>query len=151
MSKNGPKGTVTWLLSSLTLLAILNVLNAIIQLNLNGGNFITYFKVFNMALGGLNTEAYFWTSLIITFMLFAATLSAVYRGLPVDPQVLQRIAKIEENITVNSNMIENTQIGFFRRLEENEKTNDEVFRKLNINLENVKKEVSDNLAKQKKA
>jgi hypothetical protein len=48
-------------------------------------------------------------------------------------------------------MLENTQIGFFRKLEDNEKANDEIFRKLNINLEDMKKEASDNLEKQKKA
>jgi hypothetical protein len=48
-------------------------------------------------------------------------------------------------------MIENTQIGFFRWLEENEKANEEVFRKVNISLEDMKKENSDSLTVQKNA
>jgi len=151
MSKNGRKGTATWLLGFFTLLAILNVLNATIQLNLNGSSSTTYFTVFNMTLGSLNVEAYFWISLIITFMLFGVTSLAIYRGLPADPQVLQRIAKVEENLAVNSNMIENTQIGFFRKLEESEKANEEVFRKINLGFEDMRKEASDNLTNQKKA
>jgi len=151
MSKNGRKGTATWLLGFLTLLAVLNVVNAIFQLNLNGNSSTTYFTVFNTTLGAINAEAYFWASLIMTFVLFGATSLAIYRGLPADPQMLERIAKVEEKLAVNSNMIENTQIGFFRKLEENEKVNEEVSRKINLSFEDMRKEASENLAKQKKA
>jgi len=151
MSSNGRRGTITWLLGFLALLAIFNVFNAMIQLNLNGSGSTAYFVVFNVALGSLNVEAYFWTSFIMAFVLFGALSFSIYRGLPADPKMLQRIAKVEENLALNSNMLENTQIGFFRRLEENEKANDEIFRKININLEDMKKEASDSLNKQKKA
>jgi len=151
MSKNSYKGTATWLFGFLTLLAVLNVFNSLIQLNLNGNASIAYFRIFNISFGGLNTEAYFWVSFIVAFLLFGLTSFLVYRGLPADPRMLQGIAKIEENLAVNSNMIENTQIGFFRRLEENEKANEEIFRKVNINLDDMKKETSDNLTSQKKA
>ena len=151
MSKNGRKGILTWILGFLTLLAILNVVNAIIQLNLYGGSSTTYFTILNITLGSLNVEAYFFASLMMAFLLFGATSLSIYRGLPADPQVLQRIAKVEENLAVNSNMIENTQIGFFRKLEENEKTSDEVFRKINSSLEEMRKQSSDSLAKQEEA
>jgi len=151
MSRNGRKGTATWLLTFFTLLGILNVFNSVIQLNLNGSDSIAYFRVSSVTLGSLGVEGYFWISLIMTFVLFGVTSLSVYRGLPVDPQVLQRIAKVEENLAVNSNMIENTQIGFFRKLEENEKANEEVFRKINLGVEDMRKEASDNLANQKKA
>jgi len=151
MSKNGRKGTATWLLSFFTLLAVVNVFNATIQLNLNGAASTVFFRVFNADLGGLNAEVYLWASLIVAFLLFGVTSFSVYRGLPVDPQMLQRIGKVEENLATNSNMIENTQIGFFRKLEENQKTNDEVFKKINLGLDDMKKEASDNLATQKAA
>jgi len=134
------------MLGFLTLVAILNLFNAIIQLNLNGNGTTAYFRIFEVTLGSLDIQAYFWISTIITFMVFTATVFSIYRGVPTDPQVLQRIAKVEENLAVNTNMIENTQIGFFRKLEENEKANEETFRKININLEETRKQVSDNLA-----
>jgi len=149
MSKNGRKGTATWLLGFLTLLATLSVFNAVIQLNSNSP--IALFKIFSITLGSLNAEAYFWISIIVAFVLFGATSFSIYRGLPADPQVLQKLAKVEENLTLNSNMLENTQIGFFRKLEENEKANDEIFRKTNTSLEDMKKETGANLAQQKKA
>jgi hypothetical protein len=46
-------------------------------------------------------------------------------------------------------MIENTQIGFFKKLEDSEKLNDEAFHKINSNLEESRKEVADNLTMQK--
>ncbi len=151
MSKNGRKGTATWLLSFFTLLAVVNVFNAIIQLNLNGSASTVYFRVSDATLVSLNAEAYFWLSLTATFLLFGITSFSIYRGLPADPQVLQRIAKVEENLAVNSNMIENTQIGFFRKLEEADKANEDVFRKINLSLEDMKKEASDTLTKQVEA
>jgi len=148
MSTNGKKGAITWLFGFLTLLAIFNVFNAIIQLNNSSAN--ASFQIFGISFGSLNIEAYFWISIISTFVFFGATSLSIYRGLPTEPQVLQRIAKVEENLTLNSNMLENTQIGFFRRLEENEKANDEIFRKVNMSLEDMRKEAFDSLTKQSK-
>jgi len=149
MSTNGKKGTVTWILAFLTFLAILNVFNAIIHLNSNSS--MADLRIFNIALGSLNTEAYLWVSIIATFLLFGATSFSIYRGFPADPHMLQRLVKVEENLAFNANMIENTQIGFFRKLEENEKANDEFFRKITTSLEDVKKDASENSAKQQKA
>lgn len=148
MTKNGRNGAITWILGLLTLVSILNLFNAIIQLNLNGSGTVANFRVFSATLGSLNIEAYFWMSTIVTILLFSATIASIYRGLPIDPQVLQRIAKVEENLAVNSNMLENTQVGFFRRLEENEKMNDDTLRRINLNLQETRKEVSDSLTKQ---
>jgi hypothetical protein len=146
MSSNGKKGAVTWLLGFLTLFSIFNAFNAIIQLN--GSSTTAYFQIFGLTLGSLNVEAYFWISIIATFGLFGATSFSIYLGLPTDPQVFQRLSKVEEILALNSNMLENTQVGFFRRLEENEKAGDEIFRKININMDDMKKENSANLTKQ---
>jgi len=144
-------GALTWVLGLLTLIAALSVFNAIIQLNLYGNSATTYFSVFDATLGSLNVEAYFWISVIIMFLLFTATCFSVYRGLPLEPQILQRMAKVEENLAAHSNMLENTQIGFFRKLEDTEKQNDETFHKISLSLEETRKEVADNLDKQASA
>jgi hypothetical protein len=148
MTKNGRNGAIVWILGLLTLVSILNLFNAIIQLNLYGSGTAVNFSVFSGTLGSLNIEAYFWLSTIVTILLFSVTIASIYRGLPIDPQLLQRIAKVEENLAVNSNMLENTQIGFFRRLEENEKMNDDTLRKINLNMQETTREVSDSLTKQ---
>jgi len=152
MSKNPRKGTATWLLSVFTLLAVVNLINAIIQVNFNGADSPIVFRIFGVWVGGpVNAEVYLLESLIVTLFLFGVTSYTVYRGLPVDPQVLQKIGKVEENLATNSNMIENTQMGFFRKLEESQNANDEVFKRINLGFDSMKKEASDNLAQQKAA
>jgi len=146
---NGKKGTATWLLGFLTLLAVFNVFNAIIKLN--GTDPIANFKILDITLGNLNAETYLWISIILTFMLLGATSFSIYRGLPTDPQVLQRIAKVEENLTLNANMLENTQIGFFKKFEENEKASNEIFHKVNLSFEDMRQETSVSLSKQREA
>jgi hypothetical protein len=135
----------------LTLFASMNVFSALFQLNLNGNGAVTAFTIFNTTLGMVRTETYFWASTIMMLLLFTATCFSIYRGLPLDPSLLQRITKVEETLATNSNMIENTQIGFFKRLEDSEKLNDEAFHKINMNLEETRKEVADNLTKQNEA
>ena len=141
-------GALTWVLGLLTLIAVLSVFNALVQLNLYGNGATTYFGIFDATLGSLNVETYFWMSVIIMFLLFTATCFSIYRGLPLEPQIMQRLAKVEENLATNSNMLENTQIGFFKKLEDTEKTSEESFHKVHQNLEDTKKDVADNLAKQ---
>lgn len=149
MSLKGRKATGTWLFGFFTLLSLLNAFSAIIQLN--SGNTVASFRIFDAQLGSLNVEIYLWISIVTTFVLFGITLLWVYRGLPVDPLVLNRLAKVEESLSVNQNMLENTQIGFFRKLEENEKANEEIFRKTNLSIEDMKKESTENLTQQKTA
>jgi len=144
-------GALTWVLGLLTLIGVLNSFNALIQMNLNGNSATAYFAIFDVTLGSLNVEAYLWTSIIMTFVLFTTTSFSIYRGLPLEPQIMQRIAKVEENLAANSNMLENTQIGFFRKLEDLGKQTDETFQKISSNLQETKKELADNLDKQKNA
>jgi hypothetical protein len=151
MPANGKNGALTWILGLLTLFAVINVFSALFQLNLYGNGAVTAFTIFNTTLGIVKTETYLWASTIMMLLLFTATCFSIYRGLPLDPSLLQRITKMEETLAANSNMSENTQIGFFKKLEDSEKLNDEAFHKINTNLEETRKEVADNLTKQNEA
>ena len=151
MTANRINGALTWILGLLTLIAVLNVFNALVQLNLYGSGSITVFRVLDTTLGNINAEVYFWASAIIALVLFSATSFSIYRGMPVDPQITQRIGKVEESLAANANMLENTQIGFFRKLEDSDKQADETFRKITLNLEATRKEVTEGLTAQKKS
>lgn len=151
MSKNGRRGAAVWALAFLSLLSALNVFNAVLRLTIQGSNSTAEFSLFSIMLGSINTEVYFWVSLILTFVLFGITALIVYRGFPADPEVLDRLEKLESILALNTNMLENTQMGFFRRLEENEKATDEAVRKISLNLEEATKNNRDVLEKQKKA
>ena len=144
-------GALTWVLGLLTLMTVIAAFDAIIQLNLYGNTATTYFNIFNTTLGSLNVEAYFLISLTAMFLLFTATCFSIYRGLPLEPQIMQRIAKLEENLAANSNMLENTQIGFFRKLEDTEKQSHDMFHRISLNLEETRNQVADNLDNQKNA
>ncbi len=139
------------ILGFLALFALINVFNATNQLNLNGYGYISEFRLFNMQFGSLEVEVYLWTSIVLTFLFFSATIYSVYRGLPTDPVVLEKLGKIENDLAVHQNMLENTQIGFFRKLEDNEKANEEYHQKVSLNLEESRKETLANLAEHKKA
>lgn len=148
MSKNGRRGAAVWALALFSLLSALNVFNAVLRLAMQGINSSTEFSLFNIVLGSVNTEVYFWVSIIFTAVLFGITTLIVYRGFPSDPEVLERLAKLESNLKLNTNMLENTQMGFFRRLEENEKATDDAVRRISLNLEEATKDTQDVLKKQ---
>jgi hypothetical protein len=118
-----------------------------LKLTLHGSNSTIEFSLFgSVILSNINTEAYFWVSMILTLVIFGVTVLIIYRGFPVDPEVLERLAKLEEKVTLNANMLENTQVGFFRRFEENEKITDDAVRKISLNLEEATKQSNENLA-----
>jgi len=150
MPRNGRRGAAVWILAFLSLLAALNVFNAVLRLTLQGSSSIIEFSLFGIVLGNLNTEIYFWISIVLTCVLFGVTAFVVYRGFPADPVVLERLAKLEEKLGLNANMLENTQMGFFRRLEENERTTDDAVRKMSLNLEEATKQSNENIAAVKK-
>jgi biopolymer transport protein ExbB/TolQ len=121
-----------------------------VLLTLPGGDFLAEFTIGGLAFGGVNVMIYFLISVIATFMLLGSTVYYVFKGLPADPDMLQRLAKVEASLAMNVSMLENTQMGFFRRLEENEKVADEAFRKARIDLEEVRKETNGALEEQRK-
>jgi len=151
MSNRKAKGTLTLILGLLALFALINVFNATDQLNLYGYGYVSEFRLFNMQLGSLDVEVYLWTSIVLTFLFFSATIYSVYRGLPPDPIVLEKLGKLEGDLAVQQKMLENTQIGFFRKLEDSDKANDEFHRKFSLNLEETRKETLANLAEHAKA
>jgi len=151
MSVGKTKGTLVWILAFMSFLAGLNVFNSVILLSGHGGDFIADLSFMGIMFGGVSVMAYFLVSIIVTFVLSGLTFFYVFHGLPADPDVLQRLARVEQALGLNTNMLENTQIGFFKRLEENEKTTDEALRKMNINLEETRKETNNALERQKKA
>jgi len=151
MSAEKPKGTRFWISAFLTVIAGLNVFNAVMLLTLRGSDFTIEFSIMDIKLQIVSVLAYFLVSIITTFVLLSLTFYFMFKGLPADPNVFQRLSKVEADLALNTNMLENMQIGFFRRLEDNEKTTDETLQKMNISLAEAQKETNDALKKQRKA
>ncbi len=144
------KGKIVWVLAFLSFLAGLSVFNAVMLSTLHGGDFLVEFSISGLALGSVSVMVYLLLSIIATFMFIGSTFYFVFKGLPADPDVLQRLGGVEASLAMNTNMLENTQMGFFRRLEENEKVSDEAFRKMRMDSEEARKETNDALEKQRK-
>jgi len=145
------KGTLAWVSAFLSFLAGLNVFNAVMLMTLRGGDFIAEFSILDLKFGSVSVLAYFLVSIITTFALLGLTFFFMFQGLPADPDVLQRLSKVETGLTLSTDMLENMQIGFFRRLESTEKATDEALQKMNISLGEARKETNDALEKQGKA
>jgi predicted flap endonuclease-1-like 5' DNA nuclease len=150
MSAEKPKGTRVWISAFLSFIACLNVFNAVMLLTLRGSDFIIDFSIMDVKLCIVSVLAYFLVSIITTFVLLGVTFYFMFKGLPADPSVFQRLSKVEASVAQNTNMLENMQIGFFRRLEDNEKTTDVALQKMNINLGEARKETNNALEKQRK-
>jgi predicted flap endonuclease-1-like 5' DNA nuclease len=119
-------------------------------LTLHGSGFVAEFTILDLTIGSVSVLAYFLVSTITTFVLLGVTFFFAFQGLPVDPNVLQRLSKVEASLAQSNQSLENMQIGFFRRLEDNEKTNDEAIQKMKMSLDEGRKETNDALEKQKK-
>jgi hypothetical protein len=144
------KGKIVWVLAFLSFLAGISVFNAVMLSTLHGGDFLVEFSMSGLALGSVSVMVYLVLSMFATLMLIGSTFYFIFKGLPADPDVLQRLGRVEASLAMNTNMLENTHMGFFRRLEENEKVNDEAFRKTRMDLEEARKETNDALEKQRK-
>jgi len=151
MSTGKTKGTLVWISAFFSFLAGLNVFNALFLMTLWGSDFIAEFLIMDLKLGSLSAFAYLLVSTIVMFVLLGLTFFFMFRGLPADPDVLQRLSKVEANLTLSANMLENMQIGFFRRLEDNEKATDQALQKMKVSLDEAGKETSEALNKQRKA
>lgn len=146
------KGKTVWISSFLSFLAGLHVFNAVLLSTLHGSDFLVEFSLAGLvALGSTNAEFYLWLSILATFMFLGLVFYFVYRGLPAEPDVVHRLTRLETSLAMNTNMLENTQMGFFRRLEENEKVTDEAFKKVRIDLEETRTDMNSALEKQAKA
>jgi len=151
MATGKTKGTLVWIFAFLSVVAGLNMFNAVMLLTLRGGDFVADFSIMTLQLGSVSVLAYFLVSVITTFVLLGLTFFFMFQGLPADPDLLQRLSKVEASLAMSTNMLENMQIGFFRRLEDNEKATDESLKKMKISLDEARKETNDALEKQRRA
>lgn len=131
-------GTLTVFSAFMSFLSGLSTFNALLLLTLQGSNFTVEFSLFDVQLGVVNVFIYLLISLMITSVFLGSTFFSLFRGLPADPEVLERLAKVEASSTLNTNMLENMQVGFFRRLEENETATEVSLQKMNMGLEETR-------------
>jgi len=145
------RGVAVWISGFLTFLAALNAFGAVTYWISRGRDSIITPYLIGEYIGQLRTETYFWISIVATFFFLGLTSVIAYRRLPPDPEIIKMFVKVGGNLAVIRKTQEATATDLTERLENNRTTNEQLFGKVNTNLENAKKEMLDTLEKQEKA
>jgi len=145
------RGIAVWISGFLTFLAALNSLGAVIYWITRGRNSVVTPYLIDEYTGKLRTETYFWISIITTFIFLGLTCIIAYRRLPPDPEIVKMFVKVGGNLAVIRKIQETTAMELSEKVENNRTTSEQLFKKAETNLENVKKETLDTLGKQEKA
>jgi predicted flap endonuclease-1-like 5' DNA nuclease len=145
------RGIAVWISGFLTFLAALNSLGAVIYWISRGRNSVVTPYLIDEYTGKLRTETYFWISIITTFIFLGLTCIIAYRRLPPDPEIVKMFVKVGGNLAALRKIQEATTMELSEKVENNRTTNEQLFKKAETNLENVKKETLDTLEKQEKA
>jgi len=145
------RGIAVWISGFLTFLAALNSFGAIIYWISRGRNSVITPYLIGEYTGELRTETYFWISIVATFIFLGLTCIIAYRRLPPDPEIVKMFVKVGGNLAALTKTQETTATELSEKLENNRATSEQLFKKAETNLENVRKETLDTLEKQDKA
>jgi len=145
------RGVAVWISGFLTFLAALNAFGAVTYWINRGRNSIITPYLIGEYIGELRVEEYFWISIVVTFVFLGLTCIIAYRRLPPDPEIVKMFVKVGGNLAAMRKTQESTAKELSEGLENNRTTNEKLFRKVDTNLENAKKETMDTLEKQGKA
>jgi predicted flap endonuclease-1-like 5' DNA nuclease len=143
------RGVAVWISGFLTFLAALNSFGAII-LWARGDLTIPRLYLIGDMVGNLSVENYLWISLTATFIFLGLTCIVAYRKLPPDPEIVKMFVKVGGNLAALRKTQEATSLELAESIESNGKTNRSLFKKIDTNLEDSKKETLAEMEKQRK-
>lgn len=159
MSAYLKKGIAVWLLGFLTFLASLNAFNAALIWTLEGSQYEFEPYLVGQFTGNMQVTHYFWISVGAAFILFACTAVVAFRKPPLDPDLVEMLAGISNNIVANKTALEEgletnrsyieiTKTDLLERMETQKRANEKSFETINTNLEGTRKETLDAVKKQ---
>jgi len=156
MSVNWRKSISLWILGFLTFLAGLSTINAIVVLATDPRG--TDATVTMYIIGDLvptwkdiPVMTYFWMSLTATFILLGITTIQALRMPPLGPEVQRMVTKVEDEMTATRGTLEATRVSLFAKMEDEKIARQDMFTTLNTNMDSTKKELLDELEKQRGA
>ena len=148
------RGVAVWISGFLTFLAVLSSFGMAIYWIREGRDFILrpYLvgDIIGNLVGDLSVENYLWISLIATFVFLGLTCVIAYRKLPPDPEIVKMFVKVGGNLAALRKTQEATSTELGENIENNRKTSRELFKKVDTNLEDAKKETLAVMEKQGK-
>jgi len=148
------RGVAVWISGFLTFLAVLSTFGMVVYWIREGRDFILRPYLIGDIIGGLvgdlSVENYLWISLIATFVFLGLTCVIAYRKLPPDPEIVKMFVKVGGNLAALRKTQEATSTELVESIENNRKTSRELFKKVDTNLEDAKKETLAVMEKQGK-
>jgi nucleotidyltransferase/DNA polymerase involved in DNA repair len=159
MSAHLKKGITVWVLGFLTFLAALNAFNAQLLWALRGSDFEFQPYLVGRFTGGMDVTSYLWISLASTFVLLGCTALAAFRKPPLDPDLMEILATmdnhiaanrktLEESLAANRKSIETLESNLREKMEAQRILNEKSFETLSTSLQNTRKETLDSIGKQ---
>jgi len=148
------RGVAVWISGFLTFLAVLSTFGMVVYWIREGRDFILrpYLigDIIGSLVGDLSVENYLWISLTATFIFLGLTCIIAYRKLPPDPEIVKMFVKVGGNLAALRKTQEATTTELAENIENNRKTSRELFKKVDTNLEDAKKETLAVMEKQGK-
>jgi predicted flap endonuclease-1-like 5' DNA nuclease len=148
------RGVAVWISGFLTFLAVLSTFGMVVYWIGEGRDFILkpYLigDMIGSLVGDLSVENYLWISLTATFIFLGLTCIIAYRKLPPDPEIVKMFVKVGGNLAALRKTQEATTTELAENIENNRKTSRELFKKVDTNLGDAKKETLAVMEKQGK-
>jgi len=148
------RGVAVWISGFLTFLAVLSTFGMVVYWIRESRDFILrpYLigDIIGSLVGDLSVENYFWISLTATFIFLGLTCVIAYRKLPPDPEIVKMFVKVGGNLAALRKTQEATTTELAENIENNRKTSRELFKRVDTNLGDAKKETLAVMEKQGK-
>jgi len=150
MSANWRTSIGIWISSFFTFLAGLNAINATTIWAFHGMEAtVPLYIIGNIvpSLSPISVAAYFWMSLILTFILLGVTTVQVLRRPPLGLEVQRMVSKVEDEMVATRGTLEATRISLFAKMEDEKIARQDMLTTLNTSMDHTKKEMLDELEK----
>jgi len=150
------RGVAVWISGFLTFLAALSLIAVVIywtRADVGPNSILRPYLVGDLLsslIGDSRVETYFWISLTATFIFLGLTCIIAYRKLPPDPEIVKMFVKVGGNLAALRKIQEASATELAGSIENSRKTSQDLFTKVNTNLEDAKKETLAVLEKQEK-
>jgi len=144
----------TWILGFFTFIAGLNTVNAAVVWAVEGINATVPLYIIGDIVPSLNNvsvTAYFWVSLVSTFILLGLMTFEVLRRPPLGPEVHRMVSKVEDEMTATRGTLESTRISLFAKMEDEKIARQDMFTTLSASMDIAKKEMLHELEKERNA
>lgn len=154
MSVDWRKSISVWIFGFLAVLAGLNTINATVIWTTRGINTAVELYIIGDLVPSwkfMDVTTYFWMSLTVTFILLGITIIQALRGPPFGLEVARMASKVEDEMVATRGTLDATRVSLFAKAEDEKIARQDMFSDLNKNMGGIRKEMMDELKKQRSA